>query len=129
MPARVATGLPVDWPRPDADATEPCPLLDRTLAAPATQGVRRWLHLVRPVVAGILVERLDVPADQLAAALLQRGARVTYDRTHVDVAFPLGAASVAVRRAGLDRDPGWVPELARVVTFRFDDAAFEGAAP
>jgi hypothetical protein len=64
--------------------------------------------------------------EELPGTLLQRRARIAYDRTHVDVAFPLAEASVPVRRAGLDRDPGWVPELARVITFQFDDQAFDG---
>jgi hypothetical protein len=81
---------------------------------------------VRPVVTGLLVERLGVTAEELSGTLLQRRARIVHDRTHVDVAFPLAEASVPVRRAGLDRDPGWVPEFARVVTFQFDDQAFGG---
>jgi hypothetical protein len=81
---------------------------------------------VLPVVTGLLAERLEVTVEELPGTLLQRRARIAYDRTHVDVAFPLAEASVPVRRAGLDRDPGWVPELARVITFQFDDQAFDG---
>jgi hypothetical protein len=126
MPARIPASLPAAWSRLGAGFEEPRPSLARTLAAPATQAVRRWLRLARPVVTGLLVERLGVSAEELPGTLLQRRARIVHDRTHVDVAFPLAAASVPVRRAGLDRDPGWVPELARVVTFQFDDLAFDG---
>jgi hypothetical protein len=126
VPARLPIQLPMDWSGLDAPCGDPVPALALTLAAPAKQGLRRWLHLVRPVVTGLLVERLGVTAEELSGTLLQRRARIVHDRTHVDVAFPLAEASVPVRRAGLDRDPGWVPEFARVVTFQFDDQAFGG---
>jgi hypothetical protein len=29
--------------------------------------------------------------------------------------------SIPVRRAGLDQDPGWVPDLAQIVLFHFDE--------
>jgi hypothetical protein len=129
MPARVPAALPADWSQLHARVAGHPPALGLTLGAPARQGLHRWLGLVRPVVTGLLVERLGVTADDLAVAMLQRRARVTHDRTHVDVIFPLAEASVPVRRAGLDRDPGWVPELARVITFQFDDDAFDGGFP
>jgi hypothetical protein len=39
--------------------------------------------------------------------------------THVDLVMPMNEISVPVRLAGLDANPGWVPELGRVVTFHF----------
>jgi len=126
LPARIPANLPAAWSRLRAGSGEPRPSLARTLAAPATHGLRRWLCLVLPVVTGLLAERLEVTVEELPGTLLQRRARIAYNRTHVDVAFPLAEASVPVRRAGLDRDPGWVPELARVITFQFDDQAFDG---
>ncbi len=41
-------------------------------------------------------------------------------RTHVDLTLPMNAISLPARRAGLDRDPGWVPDLGRVVLFHFE---------
>ena len=38
----------------------------------------------------------------------------------VEVHLPLDGIDVAVRRAGLDVDPGWVPWLGIVVTFRYE---------
>jgi hypothetical protein len=29
--------------------------------------------------------------------------------------------SIPVRRAGLDHDPGWMPDLAYIVLFHFDE--------
>jgi hypothetical protein len=53
------------------------------------------------------------------AALVHRPARCALDRTHLDVLFPLASADLALRRAGLDLDPGWVPWLGRVVRLHY----------
>lgn len=47
-------------------------------------------------------------------------ARVAVTTTHVDVFMSLRALPVAVRLAGLDRDPGWIPAAGRFVAFHFD---------
>jgi hypothetical protein len=48
-----------------------------------------------------------------------RPARISLTPTHADVFFELSAASLAVRRAGLDLDPGWLPWFGRVVDFHY----------
>jgi hypothetical protein len=79
-------------------------------------GARRWLRSVTPVVRRRLAGELGVdPAD--AAAELRVPGLVHHSRTHVDVVMDLEAISIRVRLAGLDRDPGWVPRLGRVVAF------------
>lgn len=87
--------------------------------APGVRGdpAPRWLlgrvddELVRALGAGDAdaADALEVPGSVLAGP------------THVDVHVPLGAVSLPLRLAGLDRSPGWVPWLARVVTLTFDD--------
>lgn len=47
-------------------------------------------------------------------------ARVRLTRTHVDVHLEVDAPDMAVRLAGLDLDPGWVPWLGRVIAFHYD---------
>lgn len=92
-----------------------------TLAAGVHLGGRRWLATVVPAVRSLLCDRLRCSTDDLIQVLLLRPAFVEHDRTHVDVHLPLATASVAVRRAGLDRDPGWLPTFERVIAFHFDD--------
>lgn len=46
-------------------------------------------------------------------------AEIHPSRTHIDIVFSLDQISLDLRLAGLDRDPGWVPELARVITFHY----------
>jgi hypothetical protein len=68
-------------------------------------------------------ERWLLAATRLTLAqIVQRPARVAITRTHVDVAMPLRTADVAIRLAGLDLDPGWVPWLGRVVRFHYLEA-------
>jgi hypothetical protein len=53
--------------------------------------------------------------------LLRVPGRIAATPTHIDVHYRLTAARLAVRLAGLDLDPGWVPWLGRVVTLHYDD--------
>jgi hypothetical protein len=39
----------------------------------------------------------------------------------IDVRMPMESIDLAIRRAGLDRDPGWVPWLARPVVITFSE--------
>jgi hypothetical protein len=41
----------------------------------------------------------------------------------MEVRLPMERIDIAVRRAGLDRDPGWVPWLARTVRFEFVESS------
>jgi hypothetical protein len=53
------------------------------------------------------------------AGLVMRPARLSLTPTHVDMFFGLSDVSLAVRRAGLDLDPGWVRWFRRVVGFHY----------
>jgi hypothetical protein len=52
--------------------------------------------------------------------ILLEPATLYVTRTHIDVLFSLEQIRLDVRMAGLDRDPGWVPELARVIAFHYE---------
>jgi hypothetical protein len=93
--------------------------LDTSLARTCRGAVREWSDEVGPWIAATLVSRLRCDPAELQSSLLLRRATVLHDRTHVDVHFPLASATVAVRRVGFDRDPGWVPELGRAIAFHF----------
>ena len=49
----------------------------------------------------------------------RRPARVLATASHLDVHMRLQDVALAVRRSGLDLDPGWLPWLGRVVTFHY----------
>jgi hypothetical protein len=85
--------------------------------------LQRFLDLLVPVVRARIAAALAAaggdPAEGLETALVRRIGTVEATRTHVDVRMELDQATLPVRLAGLDATPGWVPELARVVTFHF----------
>jgi hypothetical protein len=56
------------------------------------------------------------------ATAVMRPARLSLTPTHADVFFDLNDVSLAVRRAGLDLDPGWVAWFGRVVAFHYERA-------
>lgn len=52
--------------------------------------------------------------------LVARRGRIVATNTHLDIEFDARDADPAVRIAGFDLDPGWVPWLGRVVCFHYD---------
>jgi hypothetical protein len=58
-------------------------------------------------------------AEVWTAATFAVPARVVATASHVDAQFRAGDARLAVRRGGLDVDPGWLPWLGRVVRFHY----------
>jgi hypothetical protein len=61
--------------------------------------------------------RLD--AGRTMRAMIRRPGAIVVTRTHIDVLLRHSQVDVAIRRAGLDLDPGWVPWLGRVVQFHY----------
>jgi hypothetical protein len=81
-----------------------------------SRDLRRFLHFVVPYARWRLARSLgDLPLQEL---LLRRG-KLFVTRTHVDLVMNMDQISVPARFAGLDANPGWVPDLGRVVNFHF----------
>lgn len=82
-----------------------------------------WLERVFGFVYCLLARslgvRFDEPARLAELALCPHGQLIA-SRTHIDLYMSMEEISIEARRAGLDRDPGWVPDLARIVYFHFD---------
>jgi hypothetical protein len=86
-----------------------------------TRPLDRWLGWLMPYVRARLCRALGLAvASGLAGLLLAHRARVTVTATHLDVVFSLAELPLAIRLAGLDRDPGWVPAAGRFVAFHFE---------
>jgi hypothetical protein len=98
---------------------QPSPLLGMEGSAE----LRRFVDLVTPVLRARIGAALRAagadPGEGLETALFRREGTVDATRTHVDVHMGVDQVTLPVRLAGLDANPGWVPELARVVTFSF----------
>ena len=56
--------------------------------------------------------------------LVLRPGLVYSTATHLEVGFALTQVDLRIRCAGLDLDPGWLPWLGRVVTFRYGEERF-----
>jgi hypothetical protein len=114
--ARLLAGLATDH---GADDDDPLRL---ALAAPA--GTDPALDRPRVRCAWErAIARWLVAAELTLDGVIRRPAHVACTPTHIDVCFPLQAATITVRLAGLDLDPGWVPWLGRVVRFHYLDGA------
>jgi hypothetical protein len=113
--------LPDAWATILRDAGDEFPAPSPLLGMEPSAELQRFLDLVVPFVR-LRVEsalRAGGADEELESALFRRIGRIQATRAHVDVRMELDQVSLAVRIAGLDANPGWVPELARVVTFYF----------
>ena len=80
--------------------------------------LRRWLAQAVPAVQADLAARLEQP--EIFIEALTDPATLYVTRTHIDVIFSLEQIRLDLRLAGLDHNPGWVPELGHVVTFHYE---------
>ncbi|MCX8477485.1 MAG: hypothetical protein MT490_16975 [Sphingomonas sp.] len=97
------------------------PVADRwhTARAPAWLR-RRWVACLARYVAVRLARAFGMEDPrQAVAALMKLPGEVRIDPEHVEVSFGLDSHPLAIRLAGLDRDPGWIPAAGRSVEFRF----------
>ena len=97
------------------------------LRSPLVRGLKpnltRWLALVLPFIRFSLRRTLNPAASEepdLKKILLMRQGRLYVTSTHVDLVMNLNDISVPIRLAGLDRNPGWLPDFARVLLFHFE---------
>ena len=79
-------------------------------AAAHAQGLEQWLADAAPDLAP---PRLD--------AVCRRAGQLHFRPGWTELRLPLSGVDTAVRRLGLDLDPGWLPWLGCVVSIRYDD--------
>lgn len=124
--------VPADWlaPWPDSPARtfgtsdwHRCgfPLADRRQSPrPAAWVRRRWVACLGRYVEARLARALGI--DDRAEALrtlIDLPGTIRIDAEQVEIDFVLDAHPLAIRLAGLDRDPGWIPSAGRSIGFRF----------
>jgi hypothetical protein len=125
LPRRAPYHPPSDWPKPPSPTARSRALPRSPLLGCIAPALGRWLACALPAIQYRLETALASDADEtdergpITARLHKRG-RLHVTLTHVDLVMPLDAISMAVRLAGLDRDPGWLPTFGRVVLFHFD---------
>jgi hypothetical protein len=72
-------------------------------------------------VFGPLPPAFPTAADTRLARLLLRPGLLSVTPWDAELTWPLAAIDLALRRAGWDQDPGWLPWLGRTVRLRFGD--------
>jgi hypothetical protein len=93
----------------------------RPAGCDAKPAMRRFLSFLMPYIRARLVAFLG---QDVVRALLLRNARLFVTGTHIDVMLDLHDATVAVRAAGLDANPGWAPQLGRILTFHYSQGGY-----
>ena len=84
------------------------------------RGTARWLRCLLGYLEARLVLALGLDAHHDMPALLCRHpARVLTSLDALEVELSLADLPLAIRIAGLDRDPGWIPAAGRSLRFRF----------
>jgi hypothetical protein len=102
-------------------AGEPDPLVDALGEGRAIDSfAASWAAIAWTHALAIWLERFT---ELRLSELIARPGAVVATPTHLEVTWPLRAADVRIRAAGLDVDPGWVPWLGRVVRFHYDEVA------
>jgi hypothetical protein len=80
-----------------------------------------WLEDLMPSIRARLQRALGLNDTEDPGPLLcEQRARVSVTPAHVDVFIALADLPIAIRLAGLDRDPGWVPVAGRFINFHFE---------
>lgn len=72
-------------------------------------------------VFGLQPASFGTQADTRLARLLLRPGALRATPWEAELSWPLAAIDLALRRAGWDQDPGWLPWLGRTIRFRFGD--------
>jgi hypothetical protein len=106
--------------RPEFDL----PVREQTLlGGPFEPAARALISQVAGTLGAVFAGRIGVPAEMSSKDLAGRHllvagkCRTTSDA--VTVLLPMESIDLAVRKAGLDRDPGWVPWIERNVRVEF----------
>jgi hypothetical protein len=89
-------------------------------AEPATP-LARWLGWLLPYIRARLRRALGQHDDiALAQLVCAHRASVRVSTARLDIVLSLAELPIAIRLAGLDRDPGWIPAAGRSVAFHFE---------
>ncbi len=98
--------------------------LEQASLPTATDGetpLARWIGWLAPYVRARLRLALGAEHDEdVGRIVCAHRALVLVTATHLDVVLSLSELPIAIRLAGLDRDPGWVPAAGRFVKFHFE---------
>jgi len=89
--------------------------------SPDEDALERWQNLLAPYIEARLTQALGGSDFKiLMETLFKHDATIKVDTENVVVRFALAKHPIALRMAGLDFDPGWIPAASRVVRFEYE---------
>jgi hypothetical protein len=92
----------------------------RDFLAPDGGAIDRWLDGLVAMLGARAAAALDVEENAALPFLCARAGRIALSPARLDAFFPLDEHPLAIRVAGLDRDPGWVPAAGRVIALHYE---------
>jgi hypothetical protein len=88
---------------------------------PTGEPLAIWLDRICHEIQARVAASLDLREQfELRALVLNRHAKIETSSARLDAYFLLANHPIALRVAGLDRDPGWVPAAGRSIYFHYD---------
>ena len=100
-------------------AAAPCPAHLVDVGSPPATALASQLTGALAALFAARTGETFATLDALARRHLALPATLVDDGERITIELPMASIDLAVRRAGLDRDPGWVPWLERTVRFAF----------
>ncbi len=88
--------------------------------SPAPKTWPAWIDRLIPPLRHRLAAALGVAPRRVGHLLCRQRAHIRHFNGRMDALFNLDDHPVAIRRAGLDRDPGWIPAAACDIRFHYD---------
>lgn len=88
--------------------------------SPAPKTWPAWIDRLIPPLRHRLAAALGVAPRRVGHLLCRQRAHIRHFNGRMDALFNLNDHPVAIRRAGLDRDPGWIPAAACDIRFHYD---------
>lgn len=100
----------------------PLPPVLKRLARICPAAFQRWVEFVAPYIKWRLAVALgdDSESWSFAQSIGEMEATIHVTDTHIDVVASIDSVRIPVRMAGLDRSPGWIPSLGKVVLFHYE---------
>ncbi len=93
--------------------------LDGVESLPGDDAIE-WAAAHLPRIEDWLSTRLSIPIDKVVlAAMLEKPAVIYLSTEEINVVFDIEEIDLRCRFAGIDRDPGWSPELPCAIRFHF----------
>lgn len=91
----------------------------KNLPGPLQSWIRWTFPFLRYLLVRVLGDEASTPAG-LARRLLLKTGTLYCTATHIDLVMRMDQIALAVRRAGLDANPGWLLDLRRAVSFHYE---------